>query len=340
MARSLTADWLGHDLLPFRPRAVVSSTEWQDVCAGLNLALGVCGAHQIVHDGWADEQAFSDTADWERQFEYMLPPRPSPQHDTIKVVIHARSDDAGAGIRVRERKKGEAGGAWTALVPGAVTSALTATVDSLADDTGGDLHIEVTGEVEIYAVDAWIPPWLPGGWPGAGEHDEGQISDSVDIVPAELEHFATDYPATAGQHTDLREAVGHIRGRPRVYFSACAPLLATDPYIRRPIRAIAPALFGTSSLTAKFDAVGGANAGNVYIQHGRGEARDIVSRRRSPHVETFDIAAAAALATYSRTTVLRDEVVVDGPIRYPGLGHLALWATPDVSVRRVALWGT
>lgn len=339
MARALTDAWAGHDAEAFRPLLPFKGAPWADMAAGLNLALGFCGAASLVHDGWADGQGSTTAEIWAPHLKYDIPAAPSPRHDKIRVTVWGNSPEDTGQVRVRETTAG----VWQVFEMPVVAGAVTHEVTSAAFAAPGVLEIQATGAVNLHSVDAEVVAWTPAEWPGGGEHPEGPVV-SPEIVPVELEEFDDDRGVGARLVTDMRLAVEHARTRPVVYFNAASPRLgvgdASGSGIRaRPLRAEAPVPFEGTTLTVRIRAEGGEEDGEIWIQHGRGGVAAVVDGRALPDKVRIPVAADAPEQLYEVTRLFRASRQVDVPSRYPGFSHLAVYASPQVTLWSVAAWG-
>lgn len=188
------------------------------------------------------------------------------------------------------------------------------------------------------AIDAEVVAWVPAAWPVDGEHPAEPLSEDLDVAPSELDDASDDAVVSARALTDAREAAEHCRLRERVYLSAAAPRFAGRAIVR-PLRAAAPALAGGSSLTIKIRAEGGASAGRVWVQIGRGSPMAVYQQRAGAHIRSVEVPALAAEAVYELAMTLRATRVVPSPDRYPGFGWLAVLATPEARLLSVSMWG-
>lgn len=334
MTRALQHPWVGHDLDELRPLVEITGEPWQDIAGGLNTALAFVGATSLVHDGWADGQADSDEADWTLILRYEIPPAPSPKHAFIRVTIWGLSPGEDGFVTVREVSEGN----WVLFEMPVALGPVTALVPSTAFDAASQLEVRVRGDVQLRAIDAEVAAWVPGAWPGGGEHPTGPLSTAVDIVPVELDEADDDYVVSARWVTDCRDATEHCRLRTRMYTSAAAPRIGGGAIVR-PLRAAAPVPAEGTDLTIKITAEGGADDGKVWVQVGRGDFSQIYRAQRGAYVESVDVAAAAPEAVYTLTRRLRAERILDVPERYPGFGWLVVWASPGVRLLGVSMWG-
>lgn len=335
MARSLDSAWTGHDLDSFRPLTDILGAPWADIGAGLNTALAFVGAASLVHDEWPDGQAHSDTGVVETlQLIYDIPPAPSPKHTELRVTVHGASPGEDGFVQVREVVEGN----WTLFELTAAGDAVTHLVPTAHDDAASQLEVRVVGEVQLQALDVEVAAWVPGAWPGGGEHPAGALSTDVDIVPFELLDVADDEPVSARVVTDAREAAAHCRARQRMYFAAAAHRIGGGAIVR-PLRGAAPTVVGGSSLTVKIRAEGGAADGLVWVQAGAGAPQAIYRQETTLYIRSVEVLAAAAEAVYELTVPLRAQRNAPAPGRYPGFGWLVVWATPEVRLLSVSAWG-
>lgn len=335
MARSLDASWTGHELDDLRPLAEIDGARWVDIGAGLNTALAFVGAASLIHDEWPDGQADADEVTETLQLRYDIPPMPSPKHTDLRVTVYGASPGGGGFVEVREVAEGN----WLLFALPAAFGAVTHLVPTAHDDAASQLEVRVVNEVQLQALDVEVDAWVPGAWPGGGEHPAGPLSTDVDIVPVELVDFADDKPVSARVVTDAREAAEHCRLRQRMYFAAAAPRIGGGAIVR-PLRGAAPTLADGSSLMVKIRAEGGASDGHVWVQAGEGGAQQIYLQQATPYVRAVEVEAMAAEAVYELTVPLRAQREVDGaPDQYPGFGWITVWATPEVRLLSVSAWG-